>query len=654
MTLRFRGNHSYISMVKSFTKAFLERLQANPAHVLEGLDVATLAKLVDAAADAYYNTSTPLLPDDLFDLAKDTLAKRDPNNPAIRRVGAPIRGEKVTLPYWMGSLDKIRDDPKQLQKWKAKYGGQVVVSDKLDGNSAMLVYAKDGGMKMYSRGDGEYGQDISHLVTMIRGIPPPNGIPSMGLAVRGELIISRKNWETIQHLGANARNVVAGTMNAKQPNPEIAHKIEFVAYEMLKPKTLAPSGTLDALESMRFTVAHHEVLTDTSLTMDALSEILVRRRRDSPYEVDGIVVEHDEIHKSQKGKNPVHAFAFKSILTHEEAEVLVKEVEWNVSKDGFLKPTVIFDPVVIAGVKIQRATGFNGSFIEKNVIGPGARIVVIRSGDVIPFIVRVIAPASNKQPSMPDVQYEWSDTHIDIMIRKGAASDQMELKRMEHFVATLDIKNVAGGTLKRLYDQGFNTLGKLFALTEKDVLKIEGFKEASAKRIIDGFQKAKASASCTDMMVASNIFGRGLGKKKIQMITAAIPQILEGYTPSMEEMLKIKGTGEETAKSFLGGLKEFFKLMEELGIPCRKPPSPTKTVSSPRQSLEGKTFVFTGFRNADWEKKIEERGGKMASTVSSKTSYVVASDPNEDSTKLKKARDLGIVILSREEFQAMI
>lgn len=640
----------------TFNKSFIAKLEASPVKVLQDMDIDTLSQLVDAASDAYYNTSTPLVADDMFDLIKDTLEKRDPKNPSLKRVGAPIKGEKVALPYYMGSLDKIRDDPKQLQKWKTKYEGKYVVSDKLDGNSAMVVYDKRG-VKMYSRGDGEFGQDITHLIPMIHGVPPPNGVPSSGMAVRGELIISRDNWDRIKHVGANARNVVAGTMNAKTPNPEIANKIDFVAYEMVKPKTLPPSGTLDALESMGFNVMHRELITNSELTMEKLSEILVRRRRESKYEVDGIVIEHDEVHKTVKGKNPAYAFAFKSILTHEEAEVLVKEVEWNVSKDGFLKPTVIFDPVVIAGVKIQRATGFNGAFIEKNVIGPGARIVIIRSGDVIPYIIRVNTPASNKQPSMPKDSYVWSDTHIDIMIAKGETSSQMELKRMEHFVSTLDIKNVAGGTLKKLYDAGHNTIPKLFKLTEADVLKIDGFKEASAKRIVEGFQNVKATAKCTDLMVASNLFGRGLGKKKIELITEAIPSILEGKLPTLDEVKKIKGAGEETAKAFLAGLPSFYEFSNTIGMPCKpvakpRPASPKSSRHEP--TLQGKTFVFTGFRNTQWEKRVEELGGKIGSSVSSKTTHVVAANPEDASGKLQKARDLGIPILSREEFAKMI
>lgn len=637
-----------------FTKTFLKALAANPAKELASLDIQDHARLLDVASDAYYNTSTPLVADDLFDMIKDTLAKRDPTNPSLKRVGAPARGDKVALPYWMGSMDKIRDDPKQLAKWQSKYEGRYVVSDKLDGNSAMIVNGSDGVLRMYSRGDGEMGQDITHLLSAIRGIPTKTSIPA-SMAVRGELIISRENWQRIRHLGANARNVVAGTMNAKHPNPEITSVIDFVAYEMVKPKSLPPSGSLESLESIGFFVTYHEVITPANLTTDKLSEILIRRRRDSPYECDGIVVEHDAIHKTIKGKNPAHAFAFKSILTHDEAEVIVQQVEWNVSKDGYMKPTVIFDPVTIEGAQIRRATGFNAAFIEKNIIGPGSRIVIIRSGDVIPHIIKVLSSSTSGKPSMPTDKYVWSDTHVDIMIDGSAPSDEMELKRMEHFVSTLDIKNVAGGTLKRLYDAGFNTIPKLMAITTRDVLQIEGFKEASAQRIVEGFQKAKSS-HCADLMVASNVFGRGLGKKKIALFIDAVPSILEGTTPTLEQLTSIKGLGPTTAQSFLESLPPFFKFMKDIGVPCRPrtpahAPGPSISTSS---AFANKTVVFTGFRNAEWEQQIIAAGGKVTGSISKNTNLVVAADPSDDSTKLKKARDLNIRIISRSEFEKML
>ena len=153
---------------------------------------------------------------------KDYLEKKDPKNPILKEIGAVAPGEKVDLPYWMGSLDKIREDEKVLNNWKTKYPGDVIISDKLDGNSALLVINKKGA-KMYSRGDGFKGQDISHLISLIKGIPTST---KEEYAIRGELIISKENWSS-HGKGANARNAVAGLMHSKVPDPELVKYVDF-------------------------------------------------------------------------------------------------------------------------------------------------------------------------------------------------------------------------------------------------------------------------------------------------------------------------------------------------------------------------------------------------------------------------------------------
>lgn len=617
-----------------------------------------LAGLLQEASDAYYNRGEPLLADDIFDMAKEHLARIAPDHVFLKQVGAPIAGpnEKVELPYWMGSMDKIRDDPGALDKWLSKYEGEYVISDKLDGNSAMLVYEAKG-IRMYSRGDGKVGQDISHLVPLVIGVPAAGGkdMPS-GLAVRGELIISKQSWEAIKDVGANARNVVAGAMHRKKPDPKIANKIEFVAYDLVHPRKAKPSEQFQQLDRLGFHVVHHTVLSKQEVTMDNLSKILMDRRANSPYECDGIIVAHNESHKIVTGSNPKYAFAFKSIHTHDEAEVVVSHVEWNVSKDGYIKPTIHFHPVTIAGVKIQRATGFNGSYIEKNKIGPGARIVIIRSGDVIPHVVRVLQVAADGKGQMPDMMYEWNDTHVDLVVASEGNAEQRQ-RTLEHFAKTLDIPHVASGTLKKLVAAGFDTIPKLLRITTEDLLKIEGFKQVSASKVAKALADAKQKATCVQMMAASNIFGRGFGEKKLQLIVKALPQILERKQPTIAELKAIDGIGPATAKGFHEGLANFFRLMDEIEMPCRSDVAIKAEVASAKEaspskkkSFENMTIVFTGFRAKDWEATIEASGGKVTGTVSSKTTLVVAADPNEKSSKLEKARALNIRIMSKDEF----
>lgn len=654
----------------------MEELKKNPLLALASYktskDADKLAALLQEASDAYYNRGQPMLPDDIFDMAKEHLESIAPKHPFLTQVGAPIaEGEKVQLPFWMGSMNKIKDSEKDLLKWVAKYPkGAYVISDKLDGNSAMLVYGttkNEGGLRMVSRGDGTVGQDISQLIPHIQGIPKAADVPP-GMAVRGELIIAKKDWDTIRHVGANARNVVAGALHRKVPDANIAKFIQFVAYDVVFPRNQKPSDAFQTLTGLGFIVVHHTVLPDKSqVTLEHLSQILMDRRKNSPYECDGIIVAHNDVHRIVKGTNPSYAFAFKSIHTHEEAEVVVSHVEWNISKDGYIKPTVIFPAVSIAGVKIQRATGFNGAFIESHKIGPGARIVIIRSGDVIPHVVRVLTPAASGAAQMPDAAYEWTDTHVDIMVRDKDSLEQ-RIRTLEHFAKTLDIPNVAAGTLKKLTQAGFDTIPKLLAITEADLLKIEGFKSVSAKKVANAVRDVREKATCVQMMAASNLFGRGMGEKKLQMIVKALPQILERKLPSVEELQTIEGVGPSTADSFHEGVATFFKLMDELSMPCRATTTTaarhtydkdeivaqmenmTIQTTKSHADLSKLVVVFTGFRAKEWEAAITTAGGKVTTSVSKNTTHVVAADPTENSSKLEKARTLGIPILTKPDF----
>ena len=189
--------------------------------------------------------------------------------------------------------------------------------------------------------------------------------------------------------------------------------IDFVAYTLVYPNL--PNG-LPELDKMKFNVVNNTVVDDINLAF--LSKNLEDSRKNK-YVIDGIVISDiSKVYEIALGKNPEHSFAFKSIHTLEQVEVIVKEVEWNISKDKYMKPIVKFDEILLDDVKIKQATGFNAGYIEKNNIGPGSRIVIIRSGNVIPHIQSVLTTSANGKPSMPgelDKDYKWNDTHVDII-----------------------------------------------------------------------------------------------------------------------------------------------------------------------------------------------------------------------------------------------
>ena len=626
------------------------KLSENPIPILESKTEDEIANILRKASFEYYKGS-PVLTDDIFDIIVDYLQKKNPKHPVLKEIGAETFGKKVELPYFMGSLDKVRENESSLNKWKSKYTGTSILSDKLDGNSALLV-VKDSKYKLYSRGDGALGQDISHITHLIKNIP--KGLTN--ISVRGELIISKAKWKVLYEKGkgANARNAVAGVMHSSKPDSELVEAVDFVAYEQIDPR-VKPSTAFESLKDLKFSLVYNEEIRPKDLTMENLSKILMKRRTDSDYEVDGIVIYHDAEYPIVKGKNPDYAFAFKSILTHEEAEVIVKEVEWNASKDGYLKPIIKFDPVVLAGASIQKATGFNAQFIENNVIGPGSHIIIIRSGDVIPHVHKILSKSSSNKPSMPlpPVDYEWNDTHVDILLKDRSDDAGIMVKRMIYFAKTLEMKGVGPGIVERLHSNGINTFKKFINVKVEDLLKIEGFQKKSAEKLVTEIQESLKKANCLTYMVASNLFGRSIAEKKLKLILENFPKIPEGYKPSETELSKVEGVGSITAKQFLEGLPQFFAFMKELNKEC-EPMIKEKKVVSSKKSLEGLIVVFTGVRVKELEEEVESRNGKVGSSVSSKTKMVVAKDPSEETGKVKAAKELKIPVLTVDEFRKFI
>ena len=618
---------------KSNIKQMFTNLIENPLVYLKSLSKDDAVLLLKEASQKYY-LGEPVLTDDMFDILQDYVYKLDPS---LKEVGAAPTQGKVKLPFWMGSLDKIRDDPKALEKWKKKYNGRIIISDKLDGNSALYV-----GKKLYSRGDGYQGQDISHLLPFIQGIPTHSTV-----AVRGELIISKADWAA-KGIGANARNAVAGVMHSKVPVKELAELIQFVAYEQLDPPIAGTNG-LEHLKELGFNTVHYSGHESSILSMDYLSKILLERRKDSPYDIDGIVIAEDKLHPYIAGENPQYAFAFKSLLTHEEAEVVITELEWNASKDGYLKPLLHFDPVVLSGAKIQKATGFNAKFIEDNVIGPGSKIVIIRSGDVIPHVVRIISPSANGKPSFPRSAWVWNATHVDILLKEVEKDSGVIIKRLTYFASTLDIKGVGPGVIEKMYNNGIDTIKKLLNVSVEDLIKMDGFKEKSAAKVIDEIKSSIANATCLTYMDASNLFGRSIGTKKLKIILSKYPNITTGYIPTLQELKDIDGIASITAEQFLEGLPEFFKFMKDAGLPCKS--DNVKESNSVKKSLVDINVVFTGLRVKDLEDEIERQGGKVSAAVTKKTTVVVAKDIKDDSSKIKTAHELGIPVVDLETFR---
>ena len=628
----------------------IKDLQSNPYSILEKLSIKEIAAILKQANYGYYQEGKPFLSDDIYEIIRAYLANLVPDHPLLQTdiVGALPKRDKVPLPVYMGSLDKIKDDPSHLENWKKTYTGSYILSDKLDGISCLFTQNKDKTI-LYSRGNGTEGQNISHIVPYIKGIPAT--IPDETI-IRGELILSKTNWKKIADQRTNPRNTVAGIANSRKVDPELTKLVEFVAYECIQPKHKTPVDGIKWMEKMGFNVVHHKLIKIKDITVDNLSDILINRRKDASYEIDGIVVEHNALHSPPEEGNPSYAFAFKSVLTMEKAEVVVKDVQWNVSKNGLLKPVVVFDTVFIGGAHISRASGHNARMIEKNVIGPGSRIIVIRSGDVISYILDVITPSSSGKPLLPnqiEFPWHWNENHVEIVLDNPSMAEEYNIRQLENYANVLDIKGLGTKIIRKLYQQGIDNVKKLVNLTKIELYKAT-YSSKLTMTIYKNLQNIYQKATCVDYMAASNIFGGGLGKRKFISIIQAFPKVLQGEPPSISELLQTKGVGEKVARQFMDHIQDFYEFLEEVGLPCRSTLDKIEPTPEGFMSVAGKNIVFTGFRNKELEELITRRGGKISGNVSKATSIVIAKSIEDNSIKSEVARELGIPIMSYQTF----
>ena len=650
----------------------IEAFKKQGISVLKQLTEKELICIIQSVNEAYYSEDNgqPLMSDNEYDILITYTAERFPKNIAIKEGHTKISGgaekNKVTLPYQMWSMDKIKPDTDALAKWMTTYkagGTGYVLSCKLDGISALYTtesFGMDSG-KLYTRGNGLVGQDISHLIPFLH-LPQTKNI-----TIRGEIIISKKLFATkYAGLFANPRNFVAGVVNKKTEDKAKYKDLSFVAYEVIYP-VMKPSDQLKFLlkervervekaEKAENTANKVEVVThsvEKIITNDVLSSYLVKWRTEYPYEIDGVICIHDKVYERKPG-NPDHAFAFKMVLSDQMAEAKVVDVIWTPSKDGYLKPRVQIEPVILCGVKIEYATGFNAKFIEQNKIGVGAVIQLIRSGDVIPHIKQVIQPAAIVL--FPDMDYSWNETRVDIMLVDKTSDETVLIKNISGFFVGIGVDGLSSGNIKRIINAGFDSIPKIINMKEADFLKIEGFKDRLTDKIKTGIKTRLAETSLEEFMHSSNIFGRGFGTKKFKTILEAYPEVLIGSKElHISKLNSIAGMAQKTSEQFLEKLPEFIQVMREIGLENKLYSLEPKPATSPEKKehpLFGKKYVMSGFRDKSLISALELVGAEQGASVNKNTFVLLVKNLEEEgTTKISEAKKIGVPVMTVDMFK---
>jgi DNA ligase (NAD+) len=604
---------------------------------INSLSEAQLSLMIRYANDAYYNKK-PVVTDNVYDILKEYIERNFPDNIAITEVGAPLEKNKVALPYYMGSMEKIKPDTGALVRWKKKYKGPYVISAKLDGMSVMYS-TENGDKRLYSRGGSTNGLDLSHMIPYLK-LPDVKDI-----TIRGELIIPiavfNKKYKGKGY--KSARNFAGGMMNSKGREISKWKDLNMVAYEVIKPE-LKPSAQMRWLEENGAITVKNT--TSKNITNESLSKVLVDWRSSYKYEIDGIIVINNKLYP-RENKNPAHAFAFKMVLSDQVVEVKVIDVNYSISKYGYLKPVIQIEPVHIRGADIEFATAHNIKNVIDNNIGIGAIVQLSRSGDVIPKIEKVIVPA--EEPKLPDVPWKWNDTHVDAILKDSETSDKVRDKNIISFFEELSISGFGEGNIMKVIKAGFNSVPKILKVSKVELLGVKGFKDKTADKIYDSLQDKINNVTLPVLMNATNIFGRGMGETRISAVLEAYPDILtmKSTTEEKEALVRgIEGFAAKTANLFVTKIPIFMEFIDETKLQSKL----TRAKMDTSHQLYGKKILLTGFRDKILETQIKAHGGKIATSVSSKLLVVLVPTMDTDTGKAEEARKKKLTLMTPAAF----
>jgi len=633
---------------------------------IDKLSVKELETLIKKANEAYFGEEELIMSDAVYDMYIDFLRLKSKNNKLLKQVGSKVKDPKmkVKLDYKLYSMDKKKEQ-KLIEKWLTAYNPEYVVTDKLDGISGLIVYKNDGSVIFNTRGTATHGLNITKLLKYLTNIPDYDKVSKYCkknkikgeqnlIAFRGEILISKKNFEkNWKDKKANTRNTVGGLVNSKYVDPNLAVDASFVVYELVDPN-FDIMKQLKVIKEIGFEKVHHKKFK--KLDYDILSKYLKKRRIDSVYDIDGVIVTNNKRHKRDNTGNPKYAFAFKVVLDDQKAKTKIVDIEWHISKDGYISPIVIIEPVSIGGVTISRVTAFNAKYVLDNKLGKGAEIEVIRSGDVIPKIEKVLKKA--KKVELPEGNWHWNETKINI-ISDDNNSREIVVRQIYYFFDKLDVKGLGMKNVEKLYDSGLNTILKILNAKYEDILKLDGFKEKSSKKLHVAIQKSLKDVDLETIMGASNKFGRGVGVRKSKTVLDVYPNILKDYKKwSKEEFIEkikaISGWESKTSIEFVDKFDDFSKFYKSIEKFVKLK---TKNKIVKNTKISGKNIVMTGFRDKDLSERIVSNGGNVVNSISKNTDYLIVKDDESKkskSSKIVKAEKLGVKILIKSELEKML
>lgn len=641
--------------------------------------------------DLYFKQAQPEISDYAYDLLVKKVEEIEqkhpewvPENTPTRRVGeTPSKGfTQVTHDSPMLSLsntyskEEVADFIKRVEKLLDGRSATYCVELKMDGVAISLKYEQGKLVRGLTRGDGKRGDDITANIKTIQTLPHTLK-EKVSIEVRGEVFIAKNDFismnrereEAGEISWANPRNAAAGSLKLLDSHEVAKRKLDIVCYHALKSGLEKQSDIHDFLKKLGLPVGkdQHFKVCKSADEILTFAEIIEKTRHDLPFEIDGIVIKVNEIAShdilAATAKSPRWATAYK--FAPEQAETVIQGITVQVGRTGVLTPVADLYPVVLAGSTIARATLHNEEEVMRKDMREGDMVVIEKGGDVIPKVVHVVTakrPLSSQPWVMPETcpvcgtQVIRKEGEVAVRCPNQSTCPGQNLRRLSFFASkkAMDIDHLGPEIVKRLVEGGYVThFSDFYRLTKDQLLHLEGFKEKAADNLLRSLEKSKKTT------LARFIFSLGIpyvGEGTAELLADAAGNIKNLSEMSEETLRQIDGVGDKVAESIVeffsqkGHQKEIEDLLS-LGV---TPIAELKKIEG--HPFAGKTFVLTGslksLTRTEAGALIKERGGKVSSSLSKKTDFLLVGD--DPGSKYDKAKTLGIPILDETSFENML
>jgi len=643
----------------------------------QGARIVDLVRLVMRYKSAYY-AGRPEVSDVAYDRLEEELRVLDPGHPALEFVGTAgardVRGEpslpRIAHRTPMLSLEKTYST-EDLRRWTEKH--PVMGTIKVDGNSLSLVYSRGKLVQAKTRGDGRLGEDVLGKARWVGSIPRelPRGIVGTDdeIEVRGELFCTETNFlqlaDAMVALGlerpTSPRNIVAGLLGRKV-HFDLARWFDFFAFDLLGANDLATeTETFRVLGGLGFALPHHRLLKTWPEIEGFLEE--VRSMMDvGEIGLDGAVFTYEarSLHRElgATAHHPRYKMSFK--WAGETAESVIQKITWATSRLGFVTPVAVIEPVRLSGAQITNITLHNAAHVRAYNLKVGDRIELVRSGEVIPKFLRVVTGAAGVfvwPKQCPECGTELVLQEVKLQCPNSGSCPAQISGGILNWIRCVGIEDLSEKRLDALMAAGFvRSIPDLYRVTPEQLMKLPAVREKMAAKLVANIEATRE----LDLPVFLNGLGiEGAGQTSWEAITATAASLAAVRRLSEADIVAIDGFAEKSADQIVTGLKAKSKLIDDLlavGLRVRAV-DPARNVAAKDGPLAGKQIVITGILSrprAEVEAGIKASGGSVGSAVSKNTFAVVTDDPSSGSSKMKKARDLGVQVWSEDDLNKMM